>query len=212
MRAIPLFLISFLLLACSGGGIGGAPVGSGGAVGDNSVGGTLGGSGSAAQPLDAGFSGPSKDVNGLNYVLREAKGRVLCKESNGDYRVKFSGQVFNDKTEMGVAGYLRISDFTAQRYQVTRAGFEPEIGNFSTVMRLRAPFDFGFAKLVTSDEYSNLDVLLPATGGILQAVIAEPTTPVNLEETDFPCVEAAQESDRQYQADPHYDFQVNTND
>ncbi|HKY64259.1 MAG TPA: hypothetical protein VJR29_12660 [bacterium] len=195
-RFIPILFLTFLLLACSG-GIGGAP-GSGGAgpVGDTTVGGPLGGSGSAAQPLDAGFSGPSKDVHGYNYVLREAKGRVICQEANGDLKVRLSGQVFNDRTQMGVAGFLRITDPNAQRYQVTRALNDAEVGHFSTVMKLRPPLDPFFAMLITHEEPAQLDVLLPVTGALVQVIVAELASPLSFEnaDTDQHCVEAAGES------------------
>lgn len=205
MRAIPIIVLTFLLLACSG-GMGGAP-GGGGSL-DSSSGGPVGGNGSAAQPLDPGFSGPSKDINGYNYVLREAKATAVCKESNGNFKVKFSGQVFNDRTQMGVAGYLRISDSTANKFQVTRAALDPEIGNFSTLMSVKAPFDIFFAMLVTSDEYAPLDVLQPFNGAFIPVVVAEPTTPLSIEENDHPCVEAASAHENDYRTQPEYDLQV----
>ncbi|HEX5034613.1 MAG TPA: hypothetical protein VFW62_09045 [bacterium] len=192
MRFIPILFLTFLLLACSG-GIGGAPGGGGaGPIGDTTVG---GGSGGAAQPLDAGFSGPAKDVHGYNYVLREAKASVICQESNGDSRIRLSGQVFNDRTQMGIAGFLRITDQNAQRFQVTRSANEPAAGSFSTVMKVRPPFDLFFAMLVTHEEPAQLDVLLPVRGTLVQVIIAELPAPLSFEntDTDQPCIEAAGE-------------------
>jgi hypothetical protein len=206
MRAIPIIILTFLLMACSG-GIGGAP--GGGPGGDTTVGGPIGGdNSSAAQPLDPGFSEHGKDINAHNYVLRDAKGRAVCKEANGDFRVKFSGQVFNDRTQMGVAGYLRISDINASKFQVTRAALDPEIGNFSTVMKVKAPFDITFAMLITNDEFAPLDVLLPFGGGIVQVIVAEPTAPLSIEENDLPCVEAASDHGNDYRAAPDYELQL----
>ena len=149
MQILILLIFSFLLAACTQGGTGTA-VDSG----------SLPGGATENQPLDAGFSGPTKDVEGVDYNIPEVQARAQCKEANGDYRVKLSGVVHDDLNQKPVGGYLRISDFTAKKFLVTKAASEGEIGRFHTVVTLRPPFQPFFALLFS--EYSPLDTMQAA--------------------------------------------------
>lgn len=219
MRAIPLLIISFLLLACSGGGIGGAPVGggpvgtTGGAVGGNenlptAVGGPLGAGSAGAQPLDSGFSEAPKDLDGMHYSTRNARGQVICRVSNGEYRVKLSGVVMSDDSGLGVAGYLVISDYTAQRNLITRTSNDAEPGSFSTYMTLRSPYDVRFAMLRSGEEPEDLETLKPFSDSSFAVVIlanAVPAVTIDSNENVFACVEAAKAPE--YHVNHNYDFQ-----
>ena len=196
MRAIPILILTLLLLACSQAGPGGGATG--GAVGGDgsaTLGGPLGGGGAAgAQPLDSGFAGANKDYEGLEYTLHDGKGRVICKESSGDVKVRLSGVVKNDETGMGIAGFLAISDLTAQRRLITRTALDGTVGRFSTTMSLRSPYQLLFGILLSSEE-PLLETLEPFGGSFLMVVQTKPKPDLVIEANDgaMPCVEAVQE-------------------
>ena len=173
---ILLFAVGGLLWACAGanapGGAAGPSGGPVGGIGNAPINGSA-----AAQPMDTGAAGATKDLDGLKYFLRDATATVLCQEGAGQVKVRFQGFLMSEDTKgetFTMTGLLKIMDLSAGRYQVTQVSMDQgQMGFFKTTLKVQSDLNVSFFHVLSHD--GNLETLKPVIPG--QFVVAFPAEP-----------------------------------